>query len=233
MLSENLARIRKEKGLTQEVLAVKLNVVRQTVSKWEKGIAVPDADTLCAIADALDVPAAQLLGQPEKMEKTDMASIVEVLAQMNEQLAVRNRRTANIWKTLFLASLVMIGILIGKGSAMGEEKTVLPEVIQVSGVNLTHNTQTLSCSFVPAVENQEYEYSLTMHPRGMEDNSVTVNTECQKGVCKAVFDEKRLFSMYEYDMVLQLKYRDQIRNTAIAEAVSFRENTISWRQMEK
>ena len=37
MLSENLARIRKEKGLTQEALAVKLNVVRQTVSKWEKG----------------------------------------------------------------------------------------------------------------------------------------------------------------------------------------------------
>ena len=83
MLSENLARIRKEKGLTQEALAVKLNVVRQTVSKWEKGIAVPDADTLCAIADALDVSAAQLLGQPEKTEKTDMASIVEVLAQMN------------------------------------------------------------------------------------------------------------------------------------------------------
>ena len=189
MLSENLARIRKEKGLTQEALAVKLNVVRQTVSKWEKGIAVPDADTLCAIADALDVSAAQLLGQPEKTEKTDMASIVGVLAQMNEQLAVRNRRTANIWKFLFLASLVVIGILIGKGSAMEEEKTVLPEVIQVSGVNLTHDTQTLSCSFVPAIENAEYEYSLTMHPRGMEDGSVTVNAECQNGVCKAVFDE--------------------------------------------
>ena len=231
MLSENLARIRKEKGLTQEALAVKLNVVRQTVSKWEKGIAVPDADTLCAIADALDVSAAQLLGQPEKTEKTDMASIVEVLAQMNEQLAVRNRRTANIWKVLFLASLVVIGILIGKGSAM-EEETVLPEVIQVSGVNLTHDTQTLSCSFVPAIENVEYEYSLTMHPRGMEDGSVTVNAECQNGVCKAVFDEKRLFSVYEYDMVLQMKYREQIRNTTIAEAVSFRDNMISWRPME-
>ena len=161
-----------------------------------------------------------------------MASIVEVLAQMNEQLAVRNRRTANIWKFLFLANLVVIGILIGKGSAMEEEKTVLPEVIQVSGVNLTHDTQTLSCSFVPAIENAEYEYSLTMHPRGMEDGSVTVNAECQNGVCKAVFDEKRLFSVYEYDMVLQMKYREQIRNTTIAEAVSFRDNMISWRPME-
>ena len=69
MLSENLARIRKEKGLTQEALAVKLNVVRQTVSKWEKGIAVPDADTLCAIADALDVSAAQLLVSLKRWKK--------------------------------------------------------------------------------------------------------------------------------------------------------------------
>ena len=37
MLHDNLARVRKEKGLTQEALALKLNVVRQTVSKWEKG----------------------------------------------------------------------------------------------------------------------------------------------------------------------------------------------------
>lgn len=49
MLNENLAKVRKERGLTQEALSVKLNVVRQTISKWEKGTAVPDADTLCRI----------------------------------------------------------------------------------------------------------------------------------------------------------------------------------------
>ena len=38
MLNENLAKIRKERGLTQEALSVKLNVVRQTISKWEKGV---------------------------------------------------------------------------------------------------------------------------------------------------------------------------------------------------
>lgn len=37
MLSENIRRLRKAKGLSQEELAVKLNVVRQTVSKWEQG----------------------------------------------------------------------------------------------------------------------------------------------------------------------------------------------------
>ena len=55
MLNENPAKIRKERGLTQEALASKLNVVRQTISKWENGTAVPDADTLCKIADVLDV----------------------------------------------------------------------------------------------------------------------------------------------------------------------------------
>lgn len=114
MLNENIAKIRKERGLTQEALSVKLNVVRQTISKWEKGTAVPDADTLCRIADALDVSVSTLLGGSEQEDKIGTASIVESLAQINEQLAIRNRRTANIWKVLFLIALVVIGILIGK-----------------------------------------------------------------------------------------------------------------------
>lgn len=51
MFHENLKTMRKAKGYTQEELAIKLNVVRQTVSKWEKGLSVPDADVLCKIAD--------------------------------------------------------------------------------------------------------------------------------------------------------------------------------------
>ena len=231
MLSDNLARIRKEKGLTQEALAVKLNVVRQTVSKWEKGVAVPDADTLCNIADALDVSAEELLGHSVKTEQTDMSSIIEVLAQMNEQLAVRNRRTANIQKCLFLGSLVVIGILIGNGCGKGEKKTVLPEVIQVTGVNMHYDTQNLTCSFVPAIQNEAYEYSLTMYPKsGTQEEAVTVNADCDNGVCTAVFDGKRLFSVYQYDMVLHLKYQEEVRNTKIAEKISFCEG--SWHLME-
>ena len=46
MFAENLKKIRKDKGYTQEILAEKLNVVRQTVSKWEKGLSLPDVDML-------------------------------------------------------------------------------------------------------------------------------------------------------------------------------------------
>ena len=51
MFGENLKAMRKAKGYTQEELAIKINVVRQTVSKWEKGLSVPDADVLSQIAD--------------------------------------------------------------------------------------------------------------------------------------------------------------------------------------
>ena len=76
MLNENLAKIRKERGLTQEALASKLNVVRQTISKWENGTAVPDADTLCKIADALDVSVAELLGETKDKDEMDNASLL-------------------------------------------------------------------------------------------------------------------------------------------------------------
>ena len=54
MFAENLKKIRKDKGYTQEILAEKLNVVRQTVSKWEKGLSLPDVDMLSKIANVLE-----------------------------------------------------------------------------------------------------------------------------------------------------------------------------------
>ena len=62
MLNENLKQLRKSKGLSQEELAIRLNVVRQTISKWEKGISVPDADMLIKIADIFEVSVSELLG---------------------------------------------------------------------------------------------------------------------------------------------------------------------------
>lgn len=56
MLNENIKAIRKSKGLSQEELAVKLNVVRQTISKWEKGLSVPDSEILLSISEALETP---------------------------------------------------------------------------------------------------------------------------------------------------------------------------------
>ena len=96
MLQENIRSFRKERGLTQEELAIRVNVVRQTVSKWEKGLSVPDADMLQRIAEVLEVSVSQLLGKEEEPEK-DRNEVAEQLARINEQLAIRNRRSRRIW----------------------------------------------------------------------------------------------------------------------------------------
>ncbi len=63
MLNENIKALRKSKGLSQQELAVKLNVVRQTVSKWEQGLSVPDSDMLICLSEALETPTSALLGE--------------------------------------------------------------------------------------------------------------------------------------------------------------------------
>lgn len=103
MLQENIRNFRRERGLTQEELAIRVNVVRQTVSKWEKGQSVPDADLLQKIAEVLEVSVSQLLGQEKEMEHRN--EIAEQLSRINEQLAIKNRRSKRIWTT--------VGVVLG------------------------------------------------------------------------------------------------------------------------
>ncbi|MEE3470374.1 MAG: helix-turn-helix transcriptional regulator [Butyrivibrio hungatei] len=111
MFSENLRAMRKEKGYTQEELAIKLNVVRQTVSKWEKGLSVPDADLLAMISDVLETPVSRLLGEKIN-EAADKNEIAEQLAKISEQLAIKNRRSKKLWKTIGITILVIVVLYI-------------------------------------------------------------------------------------------------------------------------
>lgn len=107
MFSENLKAMRKAKGYTQEELAIKLSVVRQTISKWEKGLSVPDADILLKIADVLDTKVSVLLGGAITNEVEENA-IAEQLAKISEQLAIKNQRNKKIWKTIGIILLVIL-----------------------------------------------------------------------------------------------------------------------------
>ena len=92
MLNENLKAIRKAKGLSQEELAVKVNVVRQTISKWEQGLSVPDSDLLIALSEALETPVSTLLGEPvteAESKPDDLKAIAEKPEVINLQLAQR------------------------------------------------------------------------------------------------------------------------------------------------
>lgn len=107
MFSENLKTMRKAKGYTQEELAIKLNVVRQTVSKWEKGLSVPDADVLSKIADVLDTKVSVLLGGTIS-DQVDKDAVAEQLEKISEQLAIKNRRNKKIWKVVGIILLVIV-----------------------------------------------------------------------------------------------------------------------------
>ena len=109
MLSDNIQRLRKEKGFTQEELATRIHVVRQTVSKWEKGLSVPDAAMLEKIAEVLETSVSQLLGAEIPSEK-DRIELAEQLSRINEQLVIKNRRSHRIWKTVGIVLLVTVGI---------------------------------------------------------------------------------------------------------------------------
>lgn len=111
MLNENIKNLRRSKGLSQEELAIKLNVVRQTISKWENGLSVPDSNMLIALAEELDTSVSALLGETiQEHEVDDIKEISEKLQVINLQLA--KRRAARIktirWLLISVSSLIVI-----------------------------------------------------------------------------------------------------------------------------
>lgn len=111
MLNENIKVIRKSKGLSQQELAVKLNVVRQTVSKWEQGLSVPDSDMLISLSEVLETPVSTLLGETVTETEIDaLKAISEKLEVINLQLAQRKtmRRKIVHWSYISLCAIMAI-----------------------------------------------------------------------------------------------------------------------------
>lgn len=109
MLKENIKAIRKSKGLSQEELAIKLNVVRQTISKWEQGLSVPDSEMLISISEVLETPVSTLLGETVIESKfDDLKAISEKLEIINLQLAQRKTARRKILHWLFISLCAVI-----------------------------------------------------------------------------------------------------------------------------
>lgn len=117
MLKDNIKNLRKEKGLSQEELAIKLNVVRQTVSKWERGLSVPDSSMLISLAEELDTSVNVLLGENVE-EKTpnddvDIKTIAERLEVINLQLARKSEMKIKLVRwILILLCIVIVAVFI-------------------------------------------------------------------------------------------------------------------------
>lgn len=158
MFSENLKVLRKQKGMSQETLAQQLNVVRQTVSKWEKGLSVPDADLLIRIADLFEVSVSELLGERIE-EETNTNEVAVQLALLNEQLANRSRRTRKAIKVILVTILAFLLFAIG---------TAILSVV-VFGVNFAPGLEdvvTETTRVVGTMDGQDYSYQVTYDEQG-------------------------------------------------------------------
>ncbi len=112
MLNQNIKAIRKSKGLSQEELAVRLNVVRQTVSKWEQGLSVPDSDMLISLSEVFETPVSTLLGETvTPLEAESLKAISEKLEVINLQFSRREAARRKILHWFFIGSCAVIVII--------------------------------------------------------------------------------------------------------------------------
>lgn len=135
MLHENLKNYRKQKGLSQEQVALQVHVTRQTLSKWEQGTSVPDAETLVNIAEVLDVSVSDLMDQTVETEKVELGEVAQQLARLNEMMALRIQNQEKTKKMI----INIIGVLI----IMGFIAAIYPswsEMWHEFGENLYHMT---------------------------------------------------------------------------------------------
>ena len=109
MLKDNIKTLRKQKGLSQEELSIKLNVVRQTISKWEQGLSVPDSEMLISISEVFDTPVSTLLGETiTDTNPNNLKEIAEKLEIINLQLAERKESKRKFWHYFFIGLCIII-----------------------------------------------------------------------------------------------------------------------------
>ena len=154
MLSENIKTIRKSKGLSQEELAIQCHVVRQTVSKWERGLSVPDSEMLITLSKVFETPVSILLGENIQEKKADDLKVIsEKLEVINLQLAQRKERRRKFLHGLFVSlcigTVILFLLLLKMGSPYLNWDYKSPETA-VMGVGL-HALEWLFVRLAPII----------------------------------------------------------------------------------
>ena len=184
MLSENIKTLRKQKGYSQEQLADKLNVVRQTVSKWEKGYSVPDADMLEELADIFEVQVGDLLGKEilTEEETTDIGELVKQLTILNDYFSEKMRRrkkTLKIAKRFIVTLLVIALISISCICAIEVVDTIKHKMLAYNETDIK-----LICT----LNGEEYIYELTY----TDDSFMAGGYAQPKQLYNFVFDDSEI-----------------------------------------
>lgn len=197
MLNDNIRTVRKNKGFTQEDLANRLHVTRQTISKWEKGLSVPDAEMLSRLADELEVQVSELLGAGNiPAEKSD--AIVEQLSRINEQLSIKNRRERRIWKAVIIVAVIM---------------TVVPMILVVCNMYIlgTSEAEGLpggykgTTKWIYSYDDQEYKYEI-WYDDNYECGTISIDENAETDLEKELLASK---DANEFATILEKYYENK------------------------
>jgi transcriptional regulator with XRE-family HTH domain len=111
--NNKLYQLRKQKGFSQEELANRLNVSRQTISKWEIGDSTPDLEKLVAISDLFDVSLDSLVkGKEEEPQRADEPRKSELVSVLNEKVLTSENKVKakNILKIIAIIAGIVIAV---------------------------------------------------------------------------------------------------------------------------
>ena len=113
--------LRKEKGLTQEQLAERLNVSGRTVSRWETGANMPDISLLVELAEFFDVSIPEIIDGERKSEKMDqetkeVANIMADYADAEKENIIKSVRNQSLLGVIALVALAIIQLVVPAGN---------------------------------------------------------------------------------------------------------------------
>jgi len=221
--NENLVNERKKCGLSQEELAERIQVSRQSVSKWETGDAMPDFNKLLALADALDISLDELCGRekytPENIEIKKDSDAVKVFKRKIRFLAA--------FAVLIAIFICATGIMYMAQNNKEAEKQfdVITENFTVSGAEFFGETKTcLNYKFVPSISGEEFTYKITF--ADCDGKAYVFDAENNGGICSgtAFFDSNN----GGYTVSVSIVSGAFSRNTAVANDLCFNESSCSW-----
>ena len=105
-----LYNLRKQKGLSQEELANRLNVSRQTISKWEVGDSTPDMEKLIAISDMFDISLDELVMDKAPMPRAETLSKSEIVGELKDKiLSDESKKRTKKWVKI---AAIILGVIV-------------------------------------------------------------------------------------------------------------------------
>ena len=127
-----IANCRKGKKLTQEQLAEKLYITDRAVSKWERGLSLPDADKMLDLCNILDINVNELLNGEKINMKDYEKKTEELLIELTKQDELKNKKLmTSMWTILITNALFYIGIILLSVNTL-EKGVLLGTIICIS-----------------------------------------------------------------------------------------------------